>query len=64
MSRDRWVKPALSSRDAVGALLTKHGMYNAALVPSEATGMVFGFVLAGSRIDNALARKLSDVSHC
>jgi class 3 adenylate cyclase len=59
----RWAKPALSTREAVGVLRTQHGMYNAAAVVSEATGAVFGFILAGSRIDNAFAQKLSDVTH-
>jgi class 3 adenylate cyclase len=59
----RWVNPALSTTQAVGALRTERGMYNAAMVPSEAAGTVFGFVLAGSRIDNAMARNLSDVTH-
>src|SRR4051794_26452079 len=59
----RWVKPALAKREAIGVLRTQHGMYNAALVPSEVAGTVFGFVLAGSRIDNAMARKLSDGTH-
>src|SRR5438309_1236287 len=37
--KGRWVTPALSAREAVGALRTQHGMYNAALVPSEVEGM-------------------------
>ncbi len=59
----RWVKPALSAREAIGALNTQHGMYNAAVVASEAAGTVFGFVLAGSRIDDRLAHRLGDVTH-
>src|SRR4051812_33204171 len=59
----RWVKPALARREAIGALRTQHGTYNVSAVPSEVAGTVFGFVLAGSRIDDAMAHKLSDVAH-
>ncbi|MFL6415121.1 MAG: adenylate/guanylate cyclase domain-containing protein [Bryobacteraceae bacterium] len=59
----RWVRPALVGREAIGALRTQHGMYNAALVPSEVSGEVFGFVLAGTRIDDVLAQRLSGVTH-
>jgi class 3 adenylate cyclase len=60
---ERWLRPALSGREARGALRTRHGLYNASLVPSEAAETVFGFILAGSRIDTGLARKLSDITH-
>jgi class 3 adenylate cyclase len=59
----KWVKPALSGREAIGTLRTQHGMYNAAAVVSEAGGTAFGFVLAGSRIDNNLAQTLGDIAH-
>ncbi len=59
----KWVQPALSGREAIGALRTQNGMYNAAAVVSEAGGMAFGLVLAGSRIDNSLAHMLGDNAH-
>jgi len=59
----KWLQPALSGREAIGALRTEHGMYNAAAVVSEAGGTAFGFVLAGSRIDNNLAHTLGDIAH-
>jgi adenylate cyclase len=33
------------------------------MVPCDAAGTTFGFVLAGARIDDTFARKLSEVSH-
>lgn len=58
----RWVRPALENRFATGVLIASSGIYNAALVPADAGGTVFGFVLAGSRIDHEFARSLRDVT--
>jgi hypothetical protein len=40
----RWAKPALENRAATGILAASTGIYNAAAVPAEAGGTVFGFV--------------------
>lgn len=58
----RWVKPALENRSATGILAASSGIYNAAAVPAEAGGTVFGFVVAGAPIDDAFARSLQDVT--
>ena len=59
----QWTQPSLAGQNASGVLVTKSGVYNAAAAPAEAGGTVFGFVIAGSSIDKAYARWLSDVSH-
>lgn len=58
----RWAKPALENRAATGILAASTGIYNAAAVPAEAGGTVFGFVVAGAPIDYAFARSLQDVT--
>lgn len=58
-----WVRPSLAGQAATGVFTTKGIVYNAAAAPAEAGGTVFGFVVAGSSIDNAFARALRDVSH-
>ena len=57
-----WLTPALSGRSAVGDLQIDNRVYLCALVPAEAGGTVFGFVLAGTPVDEALARALKDAS--
>jgi class 3 adenylate cyclase len=57
-----WVQPALAGQAANYVLATPHGDYNTTAAPAEAGGMVFGFVIAGSKIDTNFARKLRDVS--
>ena len=54
----RWVEPALSGQPASGVLRTTSGIYHAAAMPSAAGGLVFGFVIAASRIDDAFAADL------
>jgi class 3 adenylate cyclase len=61
-ARTRWVEPALAFESASGVLTTKRAAYNAAAAPSVAAGAVFGFVIAGTALDNGFARKLQDVS--
>src|SRR5947207_6314296 len=58
-----WVQPILAGRPALGVLATESGVYHTACVPAAAGGTVFGFVIAGSSIDNSFARALRDVSH-
>ncbi|MBI4164153.1 MAG: HAMP domain-containing protein [Acidobacteria bacterium] len=57
-----WIKTALENRSATGILVAPSGVYSAALAPAEVGGAVFGFVLAGSRIDQAFVEQLRDVS--
>ena len=58
----RWVRPAIENRVATGVMTASSGVFNAAVVPADAGGIVFGFVLAGSRIDHEFARSLRDVT--
>ncbi len=60
--QERWIKPALENRSATGILVASSGVYNAAVAPAEVGGTVFGFILAGSSIDQAFVRQLGDVS--
>jgi adenylate cyclase len=57
---DEWVQTALNERAATGILTTGTGAYHAAVTPATAAGRVFGFVVAGARIDNAFARRLQE----
>ncbi len=54
----RWVEPALSGQPATGVVRTASGIYHAASMPSTAGGLVFGFVIAASRIDDSFAADL------
>jgi class 3 adenylate cyclase len=59
-----WIGRVLAGDPGVRGTLPAHdAIYNAVMVPCEADAARFGFVLAGSRVDNAFARKLSDASH-
>jgi class 3 adenylate cyclase len=57
-----WLTPALSGHSAVGELLVDNRLYLSALVAAQAGGNVFGFVLAGSPVDETLARAVKDAS--
>jgi class 3 adenylate cyclase len=57
-----WVQPALAGERAAGVLVTNGAVYNAAAASATAGVMVFGFVIAGSAINNAFARRLQHVS--
>jgi class 3 adenylate cyclase len=57
-----WLTPALSGRSAVGDVQIDNSVYLSALVPAQAGGTVFGFVLAGTPVDETLARALKDAS--
>ena len=61
-SSARWLPAALSGRSAVGDLEIDNHVYLCALVPAEAGGTVFGFVLAGMPVDETLARALKGTS--
>ncbi len=56
-----WVRPVPGHRTS-GVLATESGIYHAAVMPAEAGGMVFGYVIAGLVIDEAFAHALRDVS--
>ena len=58
----RWLAPALAGRPAIGFLETDTGVYEAVAAPADAGGVVFGFLMVGAKIDDALARRLRDVS--
>jgi class 3 adenylate cyclase len=57
----RWLQPALSSRGAaVGVLAPGENVYHAAVLPIEAGGTIFGFLVAAARIDDQWARHLRE----
>lgn len=60
--QSQWVEPALAGQPASGFLATKNGLYLASAAPAEASQMVFGFVLACSRVDDAFVRTLATAS--
>ena len=61
-AESRWVPGALSGTAATGILVTESGVYHVACAPAAAGGTVFGFVLAGARVDDSLAMMLRDLS--
>jgi class 3 adenylate cyclase len=59
----RWLQPALSSRGAaLGVLAPGDTVYHAAVLPIEAGGTVFGYLVLGARIDDQWARHLREDS--
>jgi class 3 adenylate cyclase len=56
----RWTESALNERVALGILAGGRNMYHVAVAPAAAAGTVFGFVVAGGRIDNDFARRLHE----
>ncbi|MBI4456941.1 MAG: response regulator [Acidobacteria bacterium] len=58
----RWIGPLLAGQSATGVLDTGNSVYHAAAMPAEAGGTIFGFVIAGARLDNVFARVLRDFS--
>ena len=57
----RWLEPALSGLPAAGVLRTASGIYHAASMPATAGGLVFGFVIAASLIDDTFAGGLREL---
>ena len=47
---------------STGVLTLDSGSYHVATMPAEAAGFVFGYVLAGIRIDDDFARDLNEIS--
>ena len=56
--RERWIDPLLAGQRPGGFVATATGIYQAAAAIAEAGGSVFGFLLAGARIDDRFAQKL------
>ncbi len=52
----RWIEPALSGLPAAGVHRTASGIYHAASMLATSGGLVFGFVIAASTIDDTFAR--------
>ena len=56
----RWMQAAQESQSSAGILLTERGPFHAVAVPAHAGGTVFGYVIAGERIDDRFARALAE----
>jgi class 3 adenylate cyclase len=52
-------EPVQMARDA-GILKTASGTYHVAMMPADATGRLWGYVIAGARIDDSFARALQN----
>jgi len=53
-----WMAPALAGRPASGEIQNEDRIYLCALVASESGGTIFGFVMACSLVNDAMAREL------
>ena len=58
----RWIEPLLAGGPARGFLTVNGRVYQASAVPAAAGPTVFGFLLAGSSVDDAYARRLADLT--
>jgi class 3 adenylate cyclase len=58
----RWTAPLLAGKEARGFLAVNGQEYQVAAVPADAGGTVFGFLLAGVKLDDAYARRLADAT--
>lgn len=58
----RWTAPLLEGRPARGFLTAGGATYQVTAVPASAGTTVFGFLIAGARLDDAWARRLADLS--
>lgn len=58
----RWVEPLLAGRESVGFLTVEGRLYQATAVPAAAGTTVFGFLIAGSSVDDAYARRLAGLT--
>ena len=57
-----WVRAALEDQSSAGILHTERGFFHAVAVPAGAGGTLFGYVIAGNRIDDRFARALGERS--
>jgi class 3 adenylate cyclase len=60
--KERWIDPLLAGQRPGGFVATATGVYQAAAAIAEAGGSVFGFLLAGARIDDRFAQKLRNAT--
>lgn len=58
----RWVDPLLAGRRPTGLITTPGGVYHAAAEAAVAAGTVFGFLLAGARVDDGFAQRLRNAT--
>lgn len=56
----RWIRPALAEGAAVGTLAVGERVFHAAVVPLDAAGAVFGFLLAAAPVDDEYAAALRE----
>lgn len=56
--RATWIDPLLAGERPTGYVSTTTGLYHAAAEAAEAGGTVFGFLLAGARVDDDFAQRL------
>ncbi len=57
--RSHWLQPVLDAGEAEGFFVTGTEIYLAVAVPAEAGDKLFGFVIAGTRINNEFAASLT-----
>ncbi len=58
----RWIDPLLAGRRPTGVITTPGGVYHAAAEAAVAAGTVFGFLLAGARVDDGFAQRLRNAT--
>lgn len=56
--QERWIEPLVAGHQPRSYVATDAGMYHVAADAADAGGTVFGFLLAGARIDDAFAQRL------
>jgi class 3 adenylate cyclase len=61
-ARTRWIDPLLAGQTPNGFVVTSSGVYHASAEAAEAGGAVFGFLLAGARVDDQFAQQLRAVT--
>ncbi|MGH9173894.1 MAG: adenylate/guanylate cyclase domain-containing protein [Vicinamibacterales bacterium] len=58
----RWIDPLLAGQRPTGFITTPNGVYHAAAEAAVAAGTVFGFLLAGARVDDLFAQRLGNAT--
>ena len=61
-ARTKWIDPLLAGRRPHGFVTTTTGVYHAAAETAEVQGTVFGFLIAGARVDDEYAQRLRAAS--
>jgi class 3 adenylate cyclase len=59
---EQWIQPVLAGQPAVGYLTLETGVYQSAAAVAEVAGTVFGYLLAGARVDDAFAQQLRNAT--